>query len=116
MGIVFFQFEGGIVCTSCQEVVLLEDFDKLTHVSFGRGPVDPKLVRKFFSDFGFRRSMLQEFQDSRSDKIEAEHLSVEDVENGRAVGAVGRTHMLLDPEQVLLLAPWLGRRKFLRAI
>jgi hypothetical protein len=68
--------------------VLLKRFDKFTHVRFGGSPLDPKLTRELFRDLGFRRALLQEFENSRSDEIEAEHLPVENVEDNTAILAV----------------------------
>ena len=69
-------------------MVLLKCFDKLAHVGFGRSAVDPEIARELFRDIGLRTTLLQEFENSRSDEIEAEHLPVEDVEDNTAILAV----------------------------
>jgi hypothetical protein len=71
-----------------QQMVFLERFNELTHIRFSRSPVDPELARKLFRDFGLGTALLQEFQNSRSYEIEAEHLPVEDVEDDSAILAV----------------------------
>ena len=77
-------------------MVLLKCFDKFTHVRFGGSPLDPKLTCKLFRDLWLRRALLQEFEDSRSDEVEAEHLAVEDVEDDTAILAVRGPYVLCD--------------------
>ena len=77
-------------------MVLLKCFDKFTHVRFGGSPLDPKLACELFCDLWLRRALLQEFEDSRSDKVEAEHLAVEDVEDDTAILAVRGPYVFCD--------------------
>jgi hypothetical protein len=79
-----------------QQVVLLERFDKLTDVRFCPSAVDPKLTCELFRDLWLRRALLQEFEDSRSDEVEAEHLAVEDVEDDTAILAVRGPYVFCD--------------------
>jgi len=89
-------------------MVFLERFEKLTNIRFCCYTLDPQFTHELFRDFGLSHALLRKLQNHRSCKIEAEHLPVENVEDGCAVGAVGRAHVFWDRENILPLVFWLS--------
>jgi len=97
-------------------VVFLERFEKLANIHFCCNTVDREFTHKLFRDFWLSHALLRKLKNHRSDEIEAEHLPVVNVEDGCAVGTVGRTHVLRNGESIWPLVFWLSWRKVRNAI
>ena len=54
----------GISVAHREQMVLLERFDEFAHIRLGRSARNTELACELFRDFGLRRALLQEFQDS----------------------------------------------------
>jgi hypothetical protein len=72
------------------------------YIVFSKMPADAELSDDLIDDFWLGRSVFEEFENSRSDEVEVEHLTLSDVEDDCTVRAVGAAHCVknsihLDP-------------------
>ena len=67
--------------------------EKFAEVGFHDFSTCTELTTDFRRDLCFGATLLQEFEHAGTDKVQPEHLSVEDVEDDGSVLVVGRTKL-----------------------
>ena len=67
------------------------------YIVFSKMPADAELSDDLIDDFWLGRSVFEEFENSRSDEVEVEHLTLSDVEDDCTVRAVGAAHCVGNP-------------------
>jgi len=79
------------------EFVFFQSINEFAHVAFCNDAAHVELVTDSIDNRRFVSSVLEKFEDSRSDEIEVEHLPLPDIEDDCSVLAVCAAHCVGDP-------------------
>jgi hypothetical protein len=74
------------------QTIFPQCLEERVYIVFSKMPADAKLSDDLVDDFWLGRPVFEEFENSRSDEVEVEHLTLSDVEDDGTVLAVGAAH------------------------
>lgn len=80
--------------------MFLQVREEFPEVAFDGLAACAKFAADGLGDLRLGAALFQEFENSRTDKVETEHLSVEDIEDDGAVGVVGRADLFGELQHV----------------
>lgn len=78
-------------------MICLQGLEELLYIVLGTVSAYAELSDDLIDNLCLSGPLFEECEDSRSDEVEVEHLALPDVEDDRAVLAVGAAHCVGDP-------------------